>query len=178
MKLTSLDLEKAILFATEAHKGQVRKGDGRPYILHPIAVMNILNDIKKSNNPYLIAIVAICHDVCEDTHVTLDEIAKVFGHNVASIVGELTSDKDAIKETSKTTYLINKMLNMSSYALRIKLADRLHNLRDSTSMSKEFKNKYSQETIDILKGINSRKFTKTHLKLIKKINKQITKIHK
>lgn len=178
MKLTSSDLERAIVFATEAHKGQTRKGDGRPYILHPIAVMTILNDIKKSNNPYLIAIVAICHDLCEDTDVTLEEIAKLFGHNVASIVGELTSDKDAIKSSSKTLYLTNKMLIMSSYALRIKLADRLHNLRDTVSMTTEFKNKYCQETIEILKGISSRKFTKTHLKLIKLINKEIKQIYK
>ena len=178
MKLTNLDLERAIIFATEAHKGQTRKGDGRPYILHPIAVMNILNDIKKSNNPYLIAIVAICHDIVEDTDVTLEDIARFFGYNVAAIVGELTSDKDAIKSTTKAKYLAQKMLNMTSYSLRIKLADRLHNLQDTAFMTTEFKNKYSQETIDILNELKKRKLTKTHLKLIKGINKQIKFLYK
>ena len=169
-KIGPKDLERAIIFATEAHKGQTRKGDGKPYIVHPLEVMFILSNIKKSNNFYLLAIVCILHDSVEDTDVTLKQIEQEFGYQVASLVDELTSDKDQIALHGKMQYLANKMFHMSSYALRIKLADRLHNLRTSDTMSAEFRVKYKNETTYILEDLKDRKLTKTHLKLIKLIN--------
>lgn len=173
MKIDSKLLEKAIIFATDKHKGMVRKGNGMPYILHPLSVLIILNEVKKSKNQFLLAIACIFHDLIEDTDVTLEDIAKEFGYGVASLVSELTSDKDKIKEMGKAPYLLDKMLNMSSYALCIKLADRLHNISDMSTMSDEFKHKYSIETNFILDGLVNRKLTKTHMKLISKIKKQL-----
>ena len=86
MKLTSEDLEKAIIFATEKHKLQVRKGDGKPYILHPMRVMIKLMELKESKNVYLLAISCLLHDIVEDQDVTIQEIDEKFGYNVASIV--------------------------------------------------------------------------------------------
>lgn len=169
MKVTPALLEKAILFATEKHKGQLRKGDGLPYIVHPLAVMAILNQIKKSNNAILIAIVCLLHDVVEDCDITLDEIAAEFGHAVAALVDELTSDKKEIDAVGKKQYLAHKMLNMSSYALRIKLADRLHNVQD---ILPHMESKI-EETKYILEGLKNRKLTATHKKLIKAIRKKI-----
>jgi (p)ppGpp synthase/HD superfamily hydrolase len=170
MKLTSNTLEKAIIFATEKHSGQVRKGNGMPYILHPLSVMVTLNKIKRSNNPELIAIVCLLHDVVEDCGVSLEEIAKEFGHGVASIVDELTSDEKEIAIVGKKQYLAHKMLKMSSYALRIKLADRLDNVQDITP---EHHSKI-EETKYILSSLKNRKLTPTHKKLIKLIEKKIT----
>lgn len=172
MKLTSELLEKAIVFATEKHKGQTRNGDGRPYVLHPISVLITLGKIKKSNNFLLIAIACVLHDIVEDCGVTLDEIANSFGHQVASLVGELTSDKERIKEVGKAKYLANKMLYMSSYALRIKLADRLDNVQD---INPEIHQNKIDETNHILNELKKRKLTPTHKKLIKLIDKSINK---
>jgi len=167
MKLTAQDLERAIIFATEKHSGQVRKSDGRPYILHPLAVMQTMYEIKKSKNMNLLAIVCVLHDTVEDCNVTLSEIAENFGYSVASIIEELTSCKESIKELGKAKYLAGKMSSMSSYALVIKLIDRLNNVSDLNSMPQEFKNKYVAETFYIIKEINTnRKLSDTHLKLM------------
>lgn len=172
MKLTSELLEKAIVFATEKHKGQTRKGDGRPYVLHPISVLITLGRIKKSNNFELIAIACLLHDVVEDCGVSLEEIANEFGHGVAALVDELTSDKNEIKRVGKAKYLAEKMKKMSSYALRIKLADRLDNVQDVSPTMNQNK---IDETNFILNELKDRKLTPTHKKLIKLIDKSINK---
>lgn len=174
MKIDSKLLEKAIVYATEKHKGQVRKGDGRPYILHPLSVLIKLNKYKKSKNQFLLAIACVLHDSYEDTDTTLQEIAEHFGHKVASLVEELTTDKVECDLMGKPQYLLNKMLAMSTYALCIKLCDRLDNLEDMKTMSEEFKSKSIAETCFIIEGlINGRDLTKTHKALIKDINKYL-----
>jgi (p)ppGpp synthase/HD superfamily hydrolase len=178
MKLTAKDLEKAIIYATEKHKGVVRQGDGTPYILHPLSVLFILAKVKKSNNYYLLAVAAILHDVVEDCGVTLEEIAEKFGHAVAALVSELTSDKSQIELKTKPVYLLEKMLGMTSYALRLKLADRLHNVSDLESLPPKKREKSINETKYILEGLVERKLTKTHKKLISQIWKYIKKAEK
>lgn len=106
--VTAETLEKAIAFAVEKHKGVKRKGDGRPYILHPMSVLITLLAVKQSKNSFLLATAAILHDVVEDCGVTLEEIAKEFGHSVAALVGELTNDLEQIKILGKTSYLKGK----------------------------------------------------------------------
>lgn len=173
--MTNKQLELAIIFATKHHAGQTRKSDGRPYIMHPLSVMNTLYKVKKSKNINLLAIATVLHDVVEDCNVSLDDIAKEFGYKVTSIVEELTSDKEEIKNIGKTDYLIQKMVNMSSYALVIKLCDRLDNTNDLSTMNENFKLNYCKETLDIIKGINgNRKLTDTHLRIIDMIIKNIT----
>lgn len=178
MKITAKHLEEAIIFATEKHKGVVRQGDGTPYILHPLSVLFILAKVKKSNHYYLLAVAAILHDVVEDCDVTLEEIAERFGHAVAALVGELTSDKAQIELKGKAVYLLEKMLTMSSYALRLKLADRQHNMSDLDSLTATKREKSIKETKFILDGLVERKLTKTHKKLIAQIWKYIKKAEK
>lgn len=174
MNVTAETLERAITFATEKHKGVVRKGDGRPYILHPMSVLVTLLAIKKSKNALLLACAAILHDVVEDCGVTMEEIAKLFGHQVASLVDELTSDNAKIKELGKTEYLTQKMIRMSSYGLCIKLVDRLDNIRDMKTMSASFRTKQIDSTTSILASLETnRKLTKTHKVLIKMIRKEM-----
>ena len=170
--------EKAIVYAANAHQGQFRKGDGRPYILHPIAVMTRILSIKKSTNAFLLGTAAILHDVVEDCWKDksdkdkLDEISNEFGYCVASLVQELTLNKDMYEVVGKAEYLANEMKNMTSYALAIKLCDRLENVSDMESMSKEFQKKYCEETYFILGRLNSRNLTKTHNKLIELIEEE------
>ena len=177
-KINAKTLEDAILFATKKHQGMVRMGDGTPYILHPLSVLFILASVKKSNNFYLLAVCAILHDVVEDCNVSLTEIAKKFGHNVSSIVGELTTDKEKCKAMGKAEYLSEKMLTMSSYALRIKLADRTHNVSDLDSLDSVKREKSIKETRFILESLKDRHLTKTHKILIKRIAKSIEKSEK
>jgi (p)ppGpp synthase/HD superfamily hydrolase len=176
--ISSKTFEKAITFATKAHQGQFRKGDGRPYILHPLSVMTRIMTIKKSANAYLLGAAAILHDVVEDCYQGninegLEIIAKEFGYSVAAIVQELTLDKTMYEIIGKKEYLAQEMVGMSSYALAIKLCDRLDNVSDMEDMSIEFQKSYLAETEYIINAIEDRHLTKTHLKLIKMIKKAL-----
>lgn len=179
IELSAKTLEQAIIFAALKHTGQFRKGDNRPYILHPLSVLLTLEKIKKSKNKFLLAVACILHDVVEDCDVTLEEIEEEFGSDVAAIVEELTSDKDAIKEQGKENYLLDKMLHMSSYALCIKLVDRLDNIRSMESMDKKFQKKLIAQTRFILDSLKEqRKLTGTQKKLVTEIRKAIAKAEK
>jgi guanosine-3',5'-bis(diphosphate) 3'-pyrophosphohydrolase len=171
-------LNEAIIFAAKKHRGQVRKGDGMPYIIHPMAVLYILMEVKTSSNTYLLAIAAILHDVVEDCGITLDKIAKKFGYQVAALVKELTLQKEKYKIIGKTKYLCQEIIGMTSYALCIKLCDRLHNVRSMKRMPQDFVDKYVPETWEILTAAKSRKLTGTHKKLIKLIEIELKKYGK
>jgi len=176
MNVTAETLERAIAFALEKHKNVKRKGDGRPYILHPLSVLHTLLAIKKSKNAFLLAVVAVLHDVVEDCDVTIQEIADLFGYHVAAMVEDLTSDKEEIKRVGKTQYLINKMLKMSTYSLCIKLVDRLDNIKDMQSMDNSFRAKQIASTTQILDAlVEGRKLTKTHKIIISLIRKEMLK---
>jgi (p)ppGpp synthase/HD superfamily hydrolase len=177
IKITSKQLEEAIIFATEKHGGQVRKGDGRPYILHPMSVLMRCYKAKSSKNMFLLMTACILHDTVEDCGVKLDEIASKFGYHVAALVEELTLDKTKYEIIGKKEYLAEEMVGMSSYALFIKLCDRLDNISDCVSMSNEFVIKYVAETAYILDKVKKgRKLTKSHLILISEIEKQLEEL--
>ena len=161
-------------FATQRHKGQYRRS-GDEYITHPTRVATDVRDVKgRSKNIDDIESAAYLHDTLEDTETTYDELVDEFGRNVADIVMELTSDKEEIKRVGKTPYLRNKMAGMSSYALVVKLADRLDNVRDLAQADHGWALKYAQQTQDIIEYlIDNRELSQTHLKLINKINDKI-----
>ncbi len=175
--LTSKEVEEAIIFATDKHKGQVRKGDGRPYILHPMSVLMRLYKAKESDNMPLLMVACILHDTVEDCDVSLDEIAKKFGYHVAGLVEELTLDKSKYETVGKKQYLAQEMVRMSSYALCIKLCDRLDNITDMKSMDKEFIKKYIIETKYMLSYVekNRPRLSGTHQALIAEIKEYISK---
>jgi (p)ppGpp synthase/HD superfamily hydrolase len=166
--------EQALIFSIKAHHGQQRKGDGRPYIMHPITVMTTMYDIKKSHNALLLGTAAVLHDVVEDCKVPLRDITRKFGPVVASIVSELTSDPEQIEKIGKMGYLCLKMEKMSSYALALKLCDRYDNVKDLGSLPKKDRDAYIKETVGILKYITAmRELTHTHLVLIELIYERL-----
>lgn len=177
LNVTADTLEQAIIFAIKAHKGQRRKGNGRPYIMHPLSVMKTLYDLKESKNIFLLTTAAILHDTVEDCGITIAIIAKKFGYHVASLVEELTLDKEKYKTIGKKEYLAEEVLHMSSYALCIKLCDRYDNICDMKQMKPEFIQKYKEETEYILDKLKSKrpKLTKTHDKLINLIINELEK---
>ena len=149
-------VKKAKDFATKAHIKQKRKG-GAPYIIHPDAVAKIVHDTKESKKISHLIAAAYLHDTVEDTHITLDDIKKEFGDLVMTLVDELTTDEEKLAISGKEEYLIDKMLGMSSWALVIKLADRLHNLEDFEDIfngkdekRKKWARKYGKQTENII----------------------------
>ncbi len=171
--ITSETFGKAVIFAANAHKGQFRKGDGRPYILHPISVMSRIGKAKKSVNIYLLGASALLHDTVEDCGISIEQIAQEFGYHVAALVQELTLDKRMYELVGKSKYLASEMLKMSSYGLAIKLCDRLDNVSDMKKMPSSFVRNYIRETEYILDRLPERKLTGTHKKLIRKIEKKL-----
>lgn len=168
--ITAALLEEAIEFATICHKGQIRKGDKRPYILHPLSVMSRIYGAKRSSNMYLLMAAAVLHDVVEDCSIPLKVIIDKFGLAVATLVDELTLDKSQYEKVGKSEYLAAELNKMSSYALAIKLCDRLDNLEDMASMSDDFRLYYTEQTKFMISSLD-RKLSGTHKRLIKQINK-------
>ena len=83
-------LNEAIIYATDKHSGQVRKGTTKPYITHPLETMAILDYMQADNN---LLIAGILHDTIEDTDATYEEIEREFGKDVAELVGKHSEDK-------------------------------------------------------------------------------------
>lgn len=156
---------KAIEFANVKHAGQVRRVSNEPYITHPMAVMILLVAYKpKSKNLNALLCAGILHDVLEDTDTTFEELVENFGGMIASLVLELTNDEKEIERLGKNEYLKIKLRGLSSYALTIKLIDRLVNLRDNPKES------YKADTYTLLVELQrKRKLSKTQKKVAKDI---------
>jgi len=171
------DSAAALNYAVKAHKGQFRS-DGSEYIRHPERVASFVKKFKKSHNLDALISAAYLHDTIEDTDTTHEDLEKMFGALIASLVKELTSDKDQIAKVGKDEYLANKMAKMSSWALAIKLADRLDNVRDiTTAKTPEWRKKYKAETEMILSRLEKdRELTGSHKKIIKAIRNKLSEV--
>lgn len=151
-----LDIDAILEFAKERHSGQTR-ADGTPYINHPIRVSEIVAKYKPSSNSNILKAGALLHDVLEDTYTSYKELIDRFGLVVASLVMEVTSSDFVSKMVGKQIYLAHKMRYMSSYALVIKLADRLDNLTDVKALSIEKIQKTFFDTIYMLDYIETKR---------------------
>lgn len=144
-------VEKAYLFAENAHEGQVRKS-GEKYIHHPVAVAAILANLQMDATTLT---AAILHDVVEDTGVTLDMVEEFFGETVAQIVDGLTKLKKRMKYTSNAEHQAEnhrKMFVAMAQDIRvilIKLADRLHNMRTLKYLPEAKRRRIAEETLEI-----------------------------
>lgn len=169
--------QKALKYATKAHEGQ-KRSDGGDYIKHPERVAEIVKKFKQSHNLDALIAAAYLHDTIEDTNTTHEDLTIMFGGLIASIVKELTSDKEAISKVGKGPYLLDKMKNMSSWSLVIKLADRLDNVQDiATAKTPEWRRKYKSETIGILNQLEKdRELSQTHKNLIKAIRDKLDEV--
>ncbi|WP_054958132.1 RelA/SpoT family protein [Paenibacillus dakarensis] len=145
-----LRIQEAYEFAEQAHHGQVRKS-GEPYILHPLAVADIVVNMQMDTESI---IAALLHDVVEDTTVSLEQIRAKFGDTCAMLVDGLTK-LERIKFGSKEEQQnenYRKMFIAMARDIRvivIKLADRLHNMRTLKYQSEESQRRISHETLEI-----------------------------
>jgi len=134
--------------AAEAHKTMRRKS-GEPYILHPLAVAQICVD--EIGLGVRSTICALLHDTVEDTDITLEDVQREFGTEIAKIVDSLTKISSVMDtNTSQQAENFKKILvtlTDDPRVILIKLADRLHNMRTMDSMKREKQLKISSETV-------------------------------
>jgi guanosine-3',5'-bis(diphosphate) 3'-pyrophosphohydrolase len=124
-------LFQALTFAATKHRDQRRKdAEASPYINHPIAVAQVLSvEAGIHDEPTLLA--AILHDTVEDTETNFEELERKFGVEVASLVREVTDDKSLPKDERKRRQ-IEHAAGASDKAKRLKIADKICNVRDVT----------------------------------------------
>ncbi len=155
-------LKQAIEVATKAHEGQLRK-TGEPYIIHPLAVMKILQEWNMDEDT---VIAGVLHDTVEDTPLTLKEIEDQFGKDVAFLVNGVTKlgkarkgMKDLGEYLPKTSDNLLKLLIATGQDIRvliIKLADRLHNLRTLGALPPDKQKKIAKESLEVFAPLADR----------------------
>jgi GTP pyrophosphokinase len=150
-------VEKAYRFAARCHEAQTRDS-GEPYMVHPIMVAHILADMRMD----LTAIqTGLLHDVVEDTSVTVEQVRKEFGDDVARCVDGLTklTKLDVFGAEERQAESVRKMLLAMVEDIRVimvKLADRIHNMRTLGYVSQERRERIARETIEIYAPIAHR----------------------
>ena len=141
-------IKRAFFLAKEAHQG-VRRRSGEPYLLHPIAVAKIV--IEEIGLGVKSVVAALLHDVVEDTEYTVEDMERIFGPKIASMVDGLTKMSGVFNaETSEQAEYFRKVLLTLSDDVRvilIKIADRLHNMRTLGAMPMNKQIKITGETI-------------------------------
>lgn len=145
-------------FSKEAHKIQ-RRASGELYISHPVQVAKIVMEMGM-DVPSICT--ALLHDVAEDTDISIEEIDKAFGHEIATMVNGLTKIKNLENEDIKFSEIetIRKMIFAMAQDIRvvlIKLADRLHNMRTIEGFASEEKRKEkAKQTLEVYAPIANR----------------------
>jgi len=144
-------LSKAYNFALDAHKNQKRK-TGDPYVIHPVAVANILTDLKLDSATI---VTGLLHDTIEDTKATYEIVLKEFGKEIADLVDGVTKIsqlENKVIENSKAENFRKLILATSKdiRVLLVKIADRLHNMRTIKGFkSEEKKQRIAKETMEV-----------------------------
>ncbi len=143
-------LSKAYDFALKAHEKQ-KRDEGSPYIIHPIAVADILTELKLDSATIA---TGLLHDTIEDTHATYNTIEAEFGKEVADLVDGVTKisefENQAISNSKAENF--RKLILATSKDIRVllvKLADRLHNMRTIKVVEKEKQIRKAKETMEI-----------------------------
>jgi GTP pyrophosphokinase len=157
----------AYYLAEKAHKGQNRCS-GEPYIVHPLAVAQILVDLRMDDDSI---VAALLHDVLEDTdHLSQEDIVRIFGEDVLHLVEgvtklkfkpqeALTAQQRRAAETNRTAETLRKMLLAMAKDFRvmvIKLADRLHNMQTLDALPPEKRTRIASETLDVYAPLAAR----------------------
>src|ERR687888_109236 len=143
-------LERAFVFASEAHEGQQRRS-GEDFILHPLGVAQILAELGRDDATLA---AALAHDVVEDTHASLEEVRAEFGEEIATLVEGVTKLTRIQFQSREQAQAENyrKMIVAMAQDIRvilIKLADRLHNMRTIEYLGKQKQLQKARETLEV-----------------------------
>lgn len=155
-----ITVDKAFNLANEYHGDQKRKS-GEPYIIHPIAVCDILVDLGMDCQSL---VAALLHDVVEDTPYTIEQLTDDFGEEVALLVdgvtklGKVQINSSEAKEEQQAENIRKMLLAMSKdiRVIIVKLADRVHNMRTLEFMSPQKQRDKALETLEIFAPISHR----------------------
>ena len=151
-------LNKAYNFALKAHENQ-KRDSGDPYVIHPVAVANILTDLKLDSATIA---TGLLHDTIEDTYATYQTIKEEFGQEVADLVEGVTKIsalENQAKVNSKAENFRKLILATSKdiRVLLVKIADRLHNMRTINAIEKtDKKERIAKETMEIYSPLADR----------------------
>ena len=150
-------VRRAYFYSEQAHDGQVRR-TGQPYVTHPLAVADILADMRM-DHPSLVA--ALLHDVIEDSGVPKEAIAAQFGDSVAELVdgvSKLSQFESASRAEAQAENFQKMALAMARdiRVILVKLADRLHNMRTLDVLKPEKRRRIAEETLEIYAPIAMR----------------------
>ncbi|MDB4308972.1 RelA/SpoT family protein [Porticoccaceae bacterium] len=150
-------VERAYKYSEQCHRGQMRQS-GDPYITHPLAVANILADMRMDHQSLM---AALLHDVIEDTGVTKGQISRRFGRTVADLVdgvSKLTEIEFESKAEQQAESFQKMTLAMSRdiRVVLVKLADRLHNMRTLGVLAPAKRRRIARETLEIYAPIAQR----------------------
>ena len=150
-------LYKAYCYAAKAHEGQTRK-DGSPYITHPLAVANIVADLKLDTDSLC---AALLHDCIEDTKSTHEDISREFSPIIADLVEGVTklTRINYVSMEEKQMENLRKMLMAMSKDIRVilvKLCDRLHNMRTGDAWPEQKRRDKARETMEVYAPIANR----------------------
>ncbi len=159
-KYPKADQEKILAAATYSaskHKNQ-KRASGEPYIIHPLAVGEILIQLKMDADTI---VAGLLHDTIEDTDTTYENLAELFGQSVADMVESETkiSNLKALSRSAQEAETIRKMFFAMSKDIRviiIKLADKLHNMRTLQHLKPERAKEIAGETLDIFAPLADR----------------------
>lgn len=150
-------IRKAWVFASKYHAGQLRKS-GAPYLGHPVEVADILADLRLDSTTIA---AAILHDTVEDTEATVEQLAQLFGSEVADIVEGVTKLEKLNFNSAEVAQAENfrKLVMAMSKDIRViivKLADRLHNMRTLGAMRPDKRVRIATETKELYAPIANR----------------------
>ena len=151
-------LDKAYNFAIKAHENQ-KRDSGDPYVIHPVAVANILTELKLDSATIA---TGLLHDTIEDTHATYQTIRSEFGQEVADLVEGVTKisvfENQALSNSKAENF--RKLILATSKDIRVllvKIADRLHNMRTINSIKNiEKRERIAKETMEIYSPLADR----------------------
>ena len=150
-------IQHAYITARNAHEGQSRSS-GEPYITHPVAVARILADMRLDHETLM---AALLHDVIEDTPITKEQLAELYGEAVAELVSGVSKldklkfrdHKEAQVENFRKMFLA---MVQDIRVILIKLADRTHNMRTLGSLRPDKRRRIARETLEIFAPIANR----------------------
>jgi GTP diphosphokinase / guanosine-3',5'-bis(diphosphate) 3'-diphosphatase len=154
-----LDLiKKAYVYSAKVHQGQIRKS-GEPYLIHPLEVAGILAEMRLDEAS---VVTGLLHDTIEDTLATKEEIAELFGPEIAELVDGVTKLSQFTAgntQEEKQAENFRKMVVAMAKDIRVllvKLADRTHNMRTLEHMTPEKQERIARETLDIYAPLANR----------------------